>query len=97
MDLDFIERFEFISCSVLLQRNARQLGFELEISMLLKSLLDKRHYRLLVRDHSRDDRLLHLRADHIKLIRRFILVFRKAVYRLYAGRIDVFQAYAVLM
>ena len=82
---------------MLLQRNAAEVRLEPQASALLQSLLEESPDRLLVRDHSRDDRLLLLGTEDLQFRGYHVLVLVEVADGLDMRRVYVFQQLAVFM
>ena len=60
LDLNLVNRLESVRNPILFKRNATQLGFELEVSVLLKTLFDESDDSSLILRHPCDNCLFLL-------------------------------------
>ena len=97
LDLNLIKSFEPVRNPVLFKRNATQLGLELEVPTLLKTLFDESDDSSLVLRHPRDDGLLLLRADIFKPADNLVSILVKVLYRLDCRRVNLVEFDAGLM
>ena len=88
LDLNLVSRLEPVRNPVLFKRNATQLGFELEVSVLLKTLFDESDDSSLILRHPGHNSLLLLRADVFKFADNLVSVFVETFYELDCRRVN---------
>ena len=88
LDLNLVSRLEPVRNPVLFKRNATQLGLELEVSVLLKTLFDESDDSSLILRHPGHNSLLLLRADVFKFADNLVSVFVETFYELDCRRVN---------